>query len=513
MFMKRSTPLVLAILDGWGLAPNSPHNAIANASTPSIDRLMAEYPWTPIEASGEAIGLTPGHQGSTEMGHLIISAGRNVLLPQMRVTAAIESEIVGELSAFADAIAHAKQTGTTLHLMGLLSNAGVHSYDALCHALIRAAAAAGLSKNQVAVHVFSDGRDTPSTSLPEHIERLQAVMTETGVGRIATLQGRYWAMDRDHNWDRVERAYNLLVHGRGRTADSIDDAIAQARAASETDEFIEPTVIDSDGVIGDGDAVINFNYRVDREIEITQALIEPDFSAFDRGPKLNIHYVATFPYYQDMNATTAFDRTETALANTLPDVLAENNLSQYRITETEKWAYVTKIFNGMREEAVAGETRELIPSDTIATFDLKPEMKAQEIADDIVEQVRAQKYDVIVTNICNADMVGHTGNYEATIRGIETVDAAIKKMSDAVLAAGGTLIITADHGNAEAMKHGDATPHTQHTTNKIPFVIVNDELKHRTLSAGGSLKDVAPTILEILQIEKPAEMTGESLLQ
>ncbi len=510
--MQTRTPLVLAILDGWGLAPHSPHNAIANAHTPTIDRLMAQYPWTAIDASGEAIGLTPGHQGSTEMGHLIISAGRNVVLPQMRVTAAIESDAIATIPAFAQAIAHAKNTGARLHVMGLLSNAGVHSYDALCHALIRAAAAAGLTSDQVIIHIFADGRDTPSTSLPEHVARLQEVMNETGIGRIATVQGRYWAMDRDHNWDRVERAYNLLVHGRGRTATSIEDAIAHARALNETDEFIEPTIIDADGVIRDGDAVINFNYRVDREIEITQALIEHDFTAFDRGAAPAIHYVATFPYYETMAAPAAFDRTETALENILPDVLSKAGLTQYRITETEKWAYVTKIFNGMREDAVSGETRELIPSDAVATFDLAPEMKAREIASDIAEQVSSNAHDIIIINICNADMVGHTGNYDATIRGIETVDAAIKTISDAVLKASGTLIITADHGNAETMKHGDATPHTQHTTNQIPFVIVNDELKNRTLNAGGSLRDVAPTILEILQIEKPVEMTGKSLL-
>ncbi|MBI2411563.1 MAG: 2,3-bisphosphoglycerate-independent phosphoglycerate mutase [Candidatus Kerfeldbacteria bacterium] len=513
--MKADRPLVLLILDGWGLAPADEHNAITLAKTPIIKRLMQEYTWTAIGAAGEAIGLAPGHQGSTEIGHLIMSAGRNVLLPQLQIRAALNASNVGEIPAYKEAMAHVRKNGTRLHLIGLLSNAGVHSYDELCHELIRAAARAGLKREQVLIHIFADGRDTPPHSLPEHVARLQAVMNETHVGVIASLQGRVFPMDRDHRWERVKAAYRLLTEGTGiRSAKNIEEAIRLARTANENDEVISPTSIVADGVIRDTDAVINFNYRVDREIEITQALVETDFQAFPRIVWPQMHYVATLPYYAGMPTTAAFERHELSMNNILPEVLSAHGLTQYRVTETEKWAYVTKIFNGMREETFIGETRHLIPSDKIDRFDRKPEMKAREIAADIVEQLRMQKYDVTISNICNADMVGHTGNLEATIRACEAVDSAVGMIYEKIKKQNGVLMITADHGNAEHLwDHKNDTHHTQHTTNQVPCILADTSGVKRQLRNNGALKDIAPTILQLLHIPQPPEMSGSSLIR
>jgi 2,3-bisphosphoglycerate-independent phosphoglycerate mutase len=512
--MRVQRPLVLLILDGWGIGEDDAHNAIFCAKTPTIDHLLATYPNGPIGAAGEHIGLHAGHQGSTEMGHLIISAGRNVLLPQMQVQQAIQGGSIATNAGYSGAIAHAKKHGTRLHLMGLLSDAGVHSYDASCYALLRAAAAAGLSRDQVYVHIFSDGRDTPPTSLPVYIERLQSIMTDCGVGMIADLQGRYWAMDRDHRWERVEAAYTLLVGGVGqRTASSIEDAITRARANNETDEFIVPTSIVADGNMREGDAVINFNYRVDREIEITKALIEPAFDAFPRPQHPTLHYVATFPYYTGMPAPHAFEREELNMKKILPEVLSENGLTQYRLTETEKWVYLTKIFNAMREEPFAGETRHLIPSDNCATYDLKPDMKAVEIAQNCVEQLQAQAYDTYFINMCNADILGHTGNRDAAILGCEAIDRAITLLYAEIQKQNGILLITADHGDAEKMwDHERNLPHTQHTDSFVPFILVDDTQKNARIRETGSLHDIAPTILQLLGLSIPADMTGTSLI-
>jgi 2,3-bisphosphoglycerate-independent phosphoglycerate mutase len=512
--MTVQRPVVLLILDGWGIGEDDAHNAIYLANTPHIDTLLATYPNGPIGAAGEHIRLKPGHQGSTEMGHLIISAGRNVLLPQMQVQQAIQSDAIGNNPAYSEAIQLAKQRGTRLHLMGLLSDAGVHSYDAACYGLIRAAAQAGLQRNQVYIHIFSDGRDTPPTALPTYVERLQTVMDDAGVGLIADLQGRYWAMDRDHRWERVEAAYTLLTSGVGkRSATSIEEAIAAARDANETDEFIAPTSIDAHGCFRADDVVINFNYRVDREIEITQALIESAFDAFPRPHHPHVHYVATFPYYSGMPAPHAFEREELKMKNILPEVLSTHGLTQYRLTETEKWVYLTKIFNAMREEAFPGETRHLISSDKVATYDERPAMKAVEIAENCVEQLRAHAFDTYFINICNADILGHTGNKEATIIGCEAIDKAIGIITKEIQKQNGILLITADHGDAERMwDHEHNLPHTQHTDSFVPFILVDAERKNVHIRETGALRDVAPTILELLGIPKPEEMTGESLL-
>lgn len=511
--MTNKRPLVLLILDGWGIGNDDEHNAIFLARTPTLDHILATYPHGLLGAAGEHIGLPPGHQGSTEMGHLIISAGRNVMLPQMQIQQALRTGSIFKNPVYRDGIAAAQRHQGRVHLLGLLSNAGVHSYDALCHALLELCRRAGMKKDEVFIHVISDGRDTPPTSLPQHVARLQEHIIRTGIGTIASLQGRQWIMDRDHHWERIEAAYHLLTQGKGkRSAATIDDAIAAARTHKETDEFISPTMIAPAGIFRDGDTVINFNYRVDREIEITQALVEENFEAFPRAMWPNVHYVATLPYYADMPAPHAFEREELKMKNILPAVLSAHGLTQYRITETEKWIYVTKIFNGMREEAFPGEVRKLIPSDKIATFDLKPEMQAEAIARDSVAQLRKQAYDVFILNICNADMLGHTGNTAATIQGCEAIDRAVKLVYDEILRQHGMLLITADHGDAEAMwDHANNMPHTQHTDSFVPFILVDEERTHMQIRQGGTLADVAPTILALLNIPKPNDMTGTSL--
>lgn len=512
--MKAKRPVVLLILDGWGIGEDDAHNSIFLADTPHIDNLLATYPNGPIGAAGEHIGLESGHQGSTEMGHLIMSAGRNVLLAQMQVKKAIREGGVLTNPALVEAAQKAAAGTGRLHLMGLLSDAGVHSYDTMCYELMKLAKQEGIAPENVFIHIFSDGRDTPPESLPKHVARLEAAMKEIGVGQIASVQGRYWAMDRDHRWERIEKAYELLVLGRGvRGAESIEDAIAQARAAGETDEFISPTLIVPGSEILDGDAVINFNYRVDREIEITKALIEPQFEAFVREDTRDFHYVAMLPYYAGMDAPTAFEREELKMKNILPEVLADRGYKQFRVTETEKWVYVTKIFNAMREEEFEGEDRLLIPSDKVETFDLAPDMQAEPIAEAIANSLRGGEHDLIVSNICNADMLGHTGNKDAAIIGCAAIDRGIGIIMEALKEVNGIMMITADHGDAEVMwDHDNGVPHTQHTDNFVPFILVDDERTNVRIRETGSLKDVAATILEVLDEEKPKEMTGESLI-
>ncbi len=512
--MKTPRPLVLLILDGWGIGEDDAHNAIFQANTPTIDHLLERYPNGPIGAAGEHIGLAPGHQGSTEMGHLIISAGRNVRVAQMQMQEALETDQIKQNKAYVEAIEKAREKNTRLHLMGLLSDAGVHSYADTCYKLLQMAAAAGLKKDQVFIHIFSDGRDTPPNSLPQFVKTLEENIQSSGVGIIASLQGRYWAMDRDHRWERVESAYQLLTEGRGvREAKSISGAIAQARAEKETDEFISPTMIAADGFFEDGDAVINWNYRVDREIEITKALIEPKFEGFERGVIRNIHYVATLPYYEGIPSPYAFEREEQTMKNILPAVIAEAGLSQYRITETEKWVYLTKIFNAMHEEAFDGEERKMIESDKVATYDEKPEMQAEAIANDVADHLAAGDYDTYFLNICNADILGHTGNHDATIIGCEAIDRAIKTIYEEVIKQNGILLITADHGDAEIMwdMHNDL-PHTQHTDSFVPFILVDEKRKNNKIRETGALRDVAPTILELLNLPKPPQMDGSSLI-
>lgn len=509
-------PVVYLILDGWGITNPGPGNAITLAKKPTFDYLWENYPHTEIGAGGEAIGLWKGHQGSSEIGHFIIGAGRNVYLPQGIVAHAIEDGSIWKNEAYLGAIEHVKKNNSTLHIAGLMSNSGVHSYDILMYELIKMAAKMGVK--DVVIHYFSDGRDTEPKETKVYLERLKNIFKETGVGRVGTLMGRWWIMDRDHRWERVEAGYNTIVNGKAEvTAKSIDEAIDLAYEREETDEFIKPTVIVDEnnepvGKIEDGDALIWSNFRTDRAIEISQAVVEDDFKEFNRGPKKDIYYVGTFEYYEGMKAPHAFEREFPK--NTFGEIVSKAGLKQFRVTETEKWIYVTTIFSGMREEPFEGEDRDLIPSDKIATYDLQPKMHTIDIANSMVKAIESDKYNLIIANFNNPDIIGHTGNIPATIIGIEECDKGIAMVVEAVRKKSGLLVISADHGNAEVMLNPDGSPETQHSANNVPFIIVDDDPKYKNckLKSGGAIKDVTPTILDILEIEKPAEMTGESLI-
>ena len=521
-------PIVYLILDGWGIAPAGPGNAIELARKPHFDQLWQNYPHTEIGAGGEAIGLTPGHQGSSEIGHLIIGAGRNVYLPQGKVAHAISSGEIMTNPAYLGAIEYAKAHDSTLHLAGLISDRGVHNYDEATHALIRLAAKHGLKK--VVIHFFSDGRDTRPFETLKYLDRLEAVFRETGVGQVGTVMGRYWVMDRDKRWDRVEKAYHALVDGQGDyTAPSARVAIEQAYARGEvaktagenfqeSDEFIKPTVIvgtDNQpvGQIKNGDALVWVNFRTDRSIEIVQALIEDNFTAFPRPSKLDIYFAGTVKYYEGMSAPYAFEKTKTD--NTLGEIVSSAGLKQFRVAETEKWIYVTTIFSGMREEPFPGEERKLIPSDKIATYDLAPKMHALDVATGAAEAIASQKYELVIINLANPDIIGHTGNIPAAITAIEECDQGLGLVAKATLAAGGILIVSADHGNVERMLDDQGEVETEHSSNPVPLIIVsaNPDDKNLKLRAGGALQDVTPTILSLLGLPKPTEMTGTSLVE
>lgn len=521
-------PIVYIILDGWGLAPKGPGNAIALAKTPNMDFLWENYPHTEIGAGGEAIGLPAGHQGSSEIGHFIIGAGRNVYLPQGKVAHAINSGEIFSNPAYLSAINYVKKNNSTLHLAGLMSDKGVHNYDKTIHSLIKLAKQNNIK--DVVVHFFTDGRDTRPHEAKKYLARLEEVFRQEGVGRVGTVMGRYWIMDRDHRWERVAKGYQAMVQGKADyTANSpleaIENAYRRKESAKEqgedfveSDEFIKPTVIVDEkglavGKIKDGDSLIWVNFRTDRSIEATQAFVESEFTSFDRGTKLDIHFVATFKYYDDLKVPYAFEKD--IPTNTLGEIISKAGLRQFRVAETEKWIYVTTIFSGMREEPFLGEDRKLIPSDKIATYDLAPKMQALKIAKEAVRAIKSDNYELIMMNFANPDIVGHTGNIPATITAIEECDKAIGLVVEAVRQKNGLSIISADHGNAESMLTADGQTETQHSDNKVPFIIVDDNptYKNCQLKSSGALKDVTPTILEILGVPKPPEMTGESLLE
>lgn len=510
--MKAKRPVMFVILDGWGIGTDDAHNAIFLAKTPTIDHFLATYPNKPIGAAGPHIGLPQGHPGSTEMGHLIMGAGRDLLLPQMQLLGAIQTGELRKNPVLTEAISKAARGNGRLHLMGLMSDGGVHTYDAACYELLAMAKAGGVK--ELYVHVITDGRDVPPKSALNYIHVLNNKMSATGIGTVATVQGRWWVMDRDHRWERIEAAYKLLVLGEGlQTAISADAAVQAAYERGETDEFIQPTLVNAKGTMQEGDTVINFNFRIDREIEITQALIESDFTHFERRHFPTLHYVGMSSYYTGMKAPAALERVELAAKNILGEVLSTRGYSQLRLTETEKWVYVTKIFNVMREDPFPGEERILIPSDKVATYDLKPEMQAEAIAKEAVKHLHDKAFDVYVINFPNADMLGHTGNREAAIVGVEAIDRALKLIYDELQQHNGVMLITADHGDAEVMwdKTYDC-PHTFHTDSFVPFIVIDDERKGAKLRDNGTLKDCAATLLEILGEAKPKEMSGESLL-
>jgi len=506
--MMKKRPILLLILDGYGISRNKEGNAIAAARTPNLDRLFSSYPHCELDSSGESVGLPEGQMGNSEVGHLNIGAGRIVYQDLTRITKSIHDGELKKNSILLEAINIVKSKGSSLHFMGLLSDGGVHSHISHLYALLALAKDHGIKK--VYVHAFLDGRDVPPKSALTYIADAEKKMNELG-GEFATISGRYYAMDRDNRWDRVEKAYDAMTKGKGIEAKNATIALEKAYQRGETDEFVSPTVILRNekpvSSISDNDAIIFFNFRSDRAREITRAFIDDNFNGFIRKSPPDTHFVCLTQYDETFDVTVAFPPER--IKNILAEVLSRNHLRQLRIAETEKYAHVTFFFNGGVELPVPGEERILIPSPKVATYDLQPEMSAFQVTDRAVKAVSSGKYEVIVLNYANCDMVGHTGIFDAAIKAMETIDMCIANVYDIVIQAGGQLIITADHGNAEKMADEAGRIHTAHTSNHVPFIICEKGIRLRN----GILADVAPTILELLDIEKPEEMTGTSLIQ
>ena len=506
-------PTVLMILDGYGLNEKKEGNAVLEGRTPVMDGLMAECPFVRGNASGMAVGLPDGQMGNSEVGHLNMGAGRIVYQDLTKITKAIQDGDFFENPALLAACENVKKNNSALHMFGLVSDGGVHSHNTHIYGLLELAKRQGIEK--VYVHCFLDGRDTPPASGKEYVEQLAAKMEEIGVGEIATVMGRYYAMDRDNRWDRVEKAYRAMVHGEGEKAVSGPEGIQASYDKDMTDEFVLPTVVMKDGApaatIKDNDSIIFFNFRPDRAREITRAFCDDDFKGFDRK-RLDVKFVCFSDYDPTIpNKTVAFHKI--SVTNTFSEWLAANNMTQARIAETEKYAHVTFFFNGGVEEPNQGEDRVLVPSPKeVATYDLKPEMSAYIVCDKLCEAIKSGKYDVIIINFANPDMVGHTGVEEAAIKAVEAVDECVGKAVEAVLSVDGTMFICADHGNAEQLvDYETGAPFTAHTTNPVPFILVNYD-KDYTLREGGCLADIVPTLIETMGMKQPAEMTGKSLL-
>lgn len=507
-------PLMLVILDGWGEREEKEGNALALAKLPNYRALLAKYPHTALEASGEAVGLPAGQMGNSEVGHLNIGAGRVVYQELTRINKAIKEGTFYRNQVLVEAMEKAKEKGKAVHLLGLVSEGGVHSSLDHLFALLDMTKECGIT--EVYVHAFLDGRDVPPASAKEYIEKLEVKLREIGHGAIATVMGRYYAMDRDRRWERVALAYKAMVQGEGKMSTMASAAIEQSYQERITDEFVVPSVIVDEkgqpkGRVQEGDTVIFFNFRADRARELTRAFIEKDFDGFVRPDGfLPVHFVTMTQYDINFDVPVAFPPQN--LANTLGEVLSRRGLKQLRIAETEKYAHVTFFFNGGIEEPNEGEDRILIPSPKVATYNLKPEMSAYPVTEKALEEMTSGKYDVGILNFANPDMVGHTGILEAAIKACEAVDTCLGKIVDGILQMNGVVMVTADHGNAEEMidpKTG--MPHTAHTTNKVPFILIGKGLEGKKLQTG-SLQDIAPTILELLGIPKPEEMTGESLI-
>ena len=506
-------PTVLLILDGYGERKEKDGNAIALANTPVMDKLKKEFPYVEGQASGLFVGLPDGQMGNSEVGHMNMGAGRIVYQELTRITKAIEDGDFFENKALKEAVEHCKKENSALHFMGLVSSGGVHSHIGHIYGLLELAKRAGLKK--VYLHAFLDGRDTPPDSGKSFLMEVEKKMQELGVGEIATISGRYYAMDRDKNYDRVEKAYRAMVDGTGEKASSVEEAIDASYAKKVYDEFVLPTVIEKDGAVhtvSDGDAMIFFNFRPDRAREICHAFCDDEFNFFNRGPRKKVFFVCFTDYDPTIpNKRVAFEKEE--IHNTLGEVVSNLGKNQLRIAETEKYAHVTFFFNGGKEEPYENEDRILVPSPKeVPTYDLKPEMSCYTVTEKLTEAIRSGKYDLVVANFANPDMVGHTGVLSAAIKAIEVVDECMGKVVDAVESMHGNLFILADHGNADIMideKTGE--PYTAHTTNPVPFILVSEE-KHK-LREGGCLADVAPTLLELMGIPQPKEMTGKSLLE
>ena len=507
-------PTVLMILDGYGLNDEAKGNAVAKGNTPVLDKLMAEYPFVKGNASGMAVGLPDGQMGNSEVGHLNMGAGRIVYQELTRITKEIQDGTFFTNEELVKAMENCKKNNSALHLFGLLSDGGVHSHNTHIYGAIEMAKRFGIEK--VYMHAFLDGRDTAPTSGQGFMEELVAKMAEIGVGEVATVTGRYYAMDRDNNWDRVVKAYDAITKGEGVKAADPVKAIADSYAQDVNDEFVLPTVIEKDGaavgMVQNGDSVVFCNFRPDRARQITRAFCADDFNGFDRGDRLDVVFVCFTEYDVTIpNKLIAFKKVE--VTNTFGEYLANKGLKQARIAETEKYAHVTFFFNGGVEEPNEGEDRILVNSPKeVATYDLKPEMSAYEVCDKLVEAIKSQNYDVIIINFANPDMVGHTGIEEAAIKAVEAVDECVGRAVEAIKEVDGQMFICADHGNAEQLidyETGDSF--TAHTTNPVPFILVNADPAYK-LREGGCLADIVPTLIEIMGLEQPVEMTGKSLI-
>ena len=512
--MPVPVPVVLTILDGWGIAEPSPTNAVSVAATPNMDRLSGSYPMTTLTAHNGLVGLPEGQMGNSEVGHLNIGAGRIVYQDFTRIDLAAERGEFAANPVLAGVMDAVSGTGGRLHLCGLLSDGGVHSHIRHLIALLEVAAAQGLGE-RVFVHAFMDGRDTPPSSGISYMEELVGAMARTGCGRVATVSGRYWAMDRDKRWDRVARAWAALVHGEGATASDPVELVRAAYERGETDEFIAPTVlVDENGrplaTIADGDAILFFNFRADRVRELCHAFGDAEFTGFATGPRPHLAQLATMTEYEaEFTFPVAFP--PVTLTRILGEEVSRHGRRQLRIAETEKYAHVTYFFNGGVETPYPGEDRVLVPSPKVATYDLQPEMSAREVTDKLVEAIQSRRYDAIVCNYANGDMVGHTGNLEAATRAVEVLDECIGRIVEAMRGIGGEVLITADHGNAETMRDPEShQPHTAHTLNLVPLLYIGRKAR---IADGGSLQDVAPTLLAMMGLPQPADMTGRPLIE
>jgi len=513
--MQRAKPLVLLILDGWGIREDCPGNALCQAAVPNYRRLWREYPHTVLEASGEAVGLPAGQMGNSEVGHLNIGSGRVVYQELTRISKAIREGDFFTNPVLTGLMEEVHGRGGALHLLGLLSDGGVHSHLDHLFALMDMAKAKGLTR--VYIHALLDGRDVPPASAMGYLEALEQKISQLGLGQVATVMGRYYGMDRDRRWERTARAYRAMVSGEGERAATAIEAVEASYRREVTDEFMEPAVITGAdnqpvGLVQPGDGIIFFNFRADRARQITRAFVDEDCPALDRpGGRLPLSFVGLTQYDATIPAPVAFLPQE--LNNTLGEVLAAHGLRQLRLAETEKYAHVTFFFNGGVENKNPGEDRILVPSPKVATYDLQPEMSAWGVTEKAVAKIQEGIYDVIIMNYANPDMVGHTGFLDAAVKALETVDACLGTVAKAVDLAGGTLVVTSDHGNVEQMVDPETgSAHTAHTSNQVPFILADPRWQDRTLRPGGVLADIAPTLLNILGIEPPVEMTGKSLL-
>ena len=504
-------PVALIIMDGFGYNPDSYGNAIADAKKPNLDKLFAECPHTLIGASGLDVGLPDGQMGNSEVGHTNIGAGRVVYQMLVKISKSIKEGTIRKNPAIVGAVENCVKNGSALHLMGLLSDGGVHSHIEHLFGLMEMAKDMGVEK--IYVHAFLDGRDVPPTSGAEYMEKLVEETRRIGAGKVATVMGRFYAMDRDNAWDRVEKAYAAMVYGEGVEGCCPVGAIKKSYEEGVTDEFMVPTVLDKEGTIKAGDSVIFFNFRPDRARQITRAFVDPDFTGCPRkNGFFPLHFVCMTQYDATMpNVEVAYK--PQSLTNTLGEYISKKGLTQLRIAETEKYAHVTFFFNGGVEAPYPGEDRALIPSPKVATYDLQPEMSACLVTDEVVKRIRSGKYDVIILNYANCDMVGHTGVFEAAVKAVEAVDTCLGRTLAAIGEMGGRAFVTADHGNADRMTDEHGEPFTAHTTNPVPFIAVGFPEGTRLRQEGGRLADIAPTMLQALGLPQPPEMTGCSMLE